>query len=157
MGRAGVKCLATVVTEGPFLAIPYGSVASHPTVPPSLTDLLRKLNVPTDRHAVAERIRGLIAGQDAGNLAVVARRLGVEELALRMTVDERSPHPVLEVVQAVITYYGVDPNWLLTGEYDAATHRAALESDREANAALLRRIETDNPPRSAESGPPQIC
>lgn len=85
-------------------------------------------------------MRGLVAGQDAGDTAATARRLDVEELALRMTIDETSPHPVIDVLTAVIAHYGVDPTWLLTGDYDAGTHRAAADADHHATAAALQRI-----------------
>lgn len=34
----------------------------------------------------------------------------------------------VEVLTAVIREFGVDPTWLVTGAYDAGTHRAALET-----------------------------
>ena len=39
-----------------------------------------------DRDGIAARLRGLIAGQNEGDLGVVARRLGVDEVSLRMSV-----------------------------------------------------------------------
>ena len=82
-----------------------------------------------DRNGIAERLRGLLAGQDDDDLSRTAARLGVEELSLRMSIDELSAHPTVEVLAAVIRVYGVDPTWLLTGRYDAGTHRAAIETD----------------------------
>ena len=80
-----------------------------------------------DRAGIAQRLRGLIGDQDRGDLAATARRLHVEELSLRMSVDELSPHPTMEVVMAVIREYGVDPAWLVTGEYQSGSHRAWIE------------------------------
>jgi hypothetical protein len=82
-----------------------------------------------DRTGIAERLRALLAGQDDDDLTRAAARLGVEELSLRMSIDALSPHPTVEVLAAVIQEYGVDPTWLLTGRYDAGTHRVAMESD----------------------------
>jgi hypothetical protein len=96
--------------------------------------------VNSDRYEIAVRVRGLLGGQDSGDLAATARRLDIEELALRMTIDEDSPHPVIDVLVAVIATYGVDPTWLLTGEYDAQTHRRALDGDRQAVAESLMRL-----------------
>src|SRR3954471_17030022 len=73
-----------------------------------------------DNRLVSKRIRGLIAGQDGGNIAATAARLRVAEVSLRMTVDELSPQPTLEVLLAIVREYGVDPTWLMTGEYDSA-------------------------------------
>jgi hypothetical protein len=33
------------------------------------------------------------------------------------------------VLTAVVRVYGVDPSWLIHGEYSSATHYAALEDD----------------------------
>ena len=76
---------------------------------------------------IAGRIRGLIAGQ-AESLTAMAELLGVHETALRISLDDVAPYPTLEVIAAVIAKYGVDPSWLLTGEYDPEIHRRMLES-----------------------------
>lgn len=77
--------------------------------------------------AVASRIRGLLSGQ--GDLRELAMRLGVDEMALRISTDELSPYPTMGVIAAVIREYGVDPSWLLTGDYNASVHREALEAN----------------------------
>jgi hypothetical protein len=82
-----------------------------------------------DRAGIAGRLRALISGHCGMDLAHAAERLHVEELSLRMSVDDLSPHPTIEVVFAVIREYGVDPTWLLTGTYDSSSHRAAMEGD----------------------------
>jgi hypothetical protein len=91
-----------------------------------------------DRAGIAERLRGLIGGQDDGDVAGTARRLHVEELSLRMSIDPLSPHPTMEVIVAVIREYGVDPTWLLTGEYHSGSHRVAIEGEGERLPAPLR-------------------
>jgi hypothetical protein len=96
-----------------------------------------------DRAGIAARLRALLVGQDSGELGDTAARLGVEELSLRMSIDELSPHPTVDVMTAVIHHYGVDPTWLLTGNYNPATHRAAIEGlssiSTEMRAAMERR------------------
>lgn len=89
-----------------------------------------------DRTGIAARLRGLLAGQDSGDLAATAKRLGVEELSLRMSIDELSPHPTVDVLAAVVHEYAVDPSWLLTGNYSASTHRAALEGIMSVTAEM---------------------
>jgi hypothetical protein len=91
-----------------------------------------------DRIAIAARIRGLIAGQDGGDPARSAERLRVDEVGLRMTIDDLAPNPTIDVIVAVITAYGVDPAWLLTGDYDANTHRAILEDDEGIKQTVAR-------------------
>lgn len=90
-----------------------------------------------DRIGIAERLRSLVAGQDNGDLSATASRLGLEELSLRMSIDEVSPHPTVEVLAAVIRVYGIDPTWLLTGVYDASTHRTCMDTPTSV-AAMLR-------------------
>lgn len=89
--------------------------------------------------AIAGRIRGLIAGQDGDDLASVARRLRVGELALRMSIDSIAPQPALTVVLAVVREYGVDPSWLMTGTYDSETHRIAIESPEVGLGSAIQR------------------
>jgi hypothetical protein len=98
-----------------------------------------------DRHGVAARLRALLMGQDQGDLALAAHRLGVSELALRISIDEVSPHPALEIIMAVVRHYGVDPTWLISGEYDAGTHRHALTGDRAAVTATIQRLAHGHP------------
>jgi len=76
---------------------------------------------------IAARLRGLIAGQDNGDVGATAARLGVDEVSLRMSIDETSPYPTIDVLIAVISHYAVDPSYLLTGEYDPALHRRSLD------------------------------
>ena len=75
---------------------------------------------------IAARIRGLTAGQ--GDFTALARLLDVPETALRISLDDIAPFPTLEVIAAVVTKYGVDPCWLLTGEYNPELHRKTLEA-----------------------------
>jgi hypothetical protein len=82
-----------------------------------------------DRIGIAARLRALLAGQDDDDLSRTAARLGIEEVSLRMSIDALSPHPTVEVLAAVIQQFGVDPSWLLTGRYDATTHRTSIESE----------------------------
>lgn len=81
-----------------------------------------------DRNGIATRLRGLLGTSSGEEIEAVATRLGVEELSLRLSIDEMSPHPTVEVLDAVIREYGVDPTWLLTGFYDSASHRIAMET-----------------------------
>ncbi|MFI5228991.1 MAG: hypothetical protein ACHQWU_07975 [Gemmatimonadales bacterium] len=102
----------------------------------SVLDISSPLS-PDDRAGVAGRLRTLINNPERLEPGAAARRLGVSEVALRMSIDGESPRPTTEVLVAAIRYYGVDPSWLLTGEYDAALHRQAIEGDRDATAAVV--------------------
>jgi hypothetical protein len=109
-----------------------------------------------DRRAVAARVKELIGGLDPEKLAAASERLRVDELALRLTVDELSPHPTMEVLVAVVREYGVDPHWLLTGEYVGATHRRAMEEGVPGIIAAMNEIsrKRNTPPSEPLLRPP---
>jgi len=105
-----------------------------------------------DRRSLAERIRCLISGTADGTPEAVAVRLGVDVPSLRLAIDATSPYATLDLLLAIIDYYGVDPAWLLTGEYCSGTHAEALEcaGDRRRNHVLrdlVRRLATPDPLR----------
>ena len=64
-------------------------------------------------------------------------RLGVSVAALRLSTDVDDPHPAIEVLDALVREEGVDPTWLLTGEYDYAAHQRAIEGLGEFAASPL--------------------
>jgi hypothetical protein len=116
-------------------------------------------------------VRSLIDHEGTGDPAAIARHLRVDELELRMSIDTESPRPTMDVLLAVIREYGVDPTWILTGEYDTGTHRRTIESDRaeliEVVKDVARRHETplnivavpavwhDHEPPAAPPAPPE--
>lgn len=109
-----------------------------------------------DWHAVAGRIRGLVHS-DEDDLASVATRLGVSEHALRLTMDASAPLPSVEVIAAVVRVYGLDPWWVLTGQYNPATHRTSLESTTEEiavamNQMIAKDITTQGPAQKPPGG-----
>ena len=91
-----------------------------------------------DRIAIAARIRGLISGQDGGDVAHCAQRLRVDEVGLRMSIDDLAPNPTIDVIAAIVSAYGVDPSWLLTGNYDSGIHRAILDEAESVEHAVSR-------------------
>lgn len=109
----------------------------------AVTALLQQDFVSLDWRGIAERIRGLIRIDCPADVPLVAARLGVDEAALRASVDGRAPWPSTSVITALVRVYGLDPAWVLTGEYDPATHRVALESARGELDAFVRRMIAD--------------
>jgi hypothetical protein len=92
-----------------------------------------------DRWRIAVRLRALLhAAIRRSGLRAVAADLDVSADGLQASVDLQNPHPSVEVLLAVICFHGVDPTWLLTGEYDLATHREALENPANALSLLTR-------------------
>jgi hypothetical protein len=100
----------------------------------------------SDRRSVAARVRSLVDHDGDADPADIARQLRVDELELRMTIDAESPRPTMDVLLAVIREYAVDPTWILTGDYDSATHRRMMDTDRagliEVVKDVARRHET---------------
>jgi hypothetical protein len=90
-----------------------------------------------DRGGIAERVRTIV-GNDALDIATLAKRLRVEESVLLLAIDPADARPTVDVIVAVIREYGVDPTWILTGEYDASTHRQATDGDRAMLLDVLR-------------------
>jgi hypothetical protein len=89
---------------------------------------------------VAARIRRLIGNSRADDLSAVARDLAVSEPELRRAIDDIDPYPSLDVVIAVVRRYGVDPTWVMTGEYDLTRHRAALDDDDSPTTADIAKL-----------------
>jgi hypothetical protein len=97
----------------------------------------------SNRREIAARLRVLVGHLDAAALAATARRLGVEEAALRSSLDETSPFPTIDVLVGVVTAYGVDPNWILNGVYDAGTHLRVMDADHDTVGGIIRRLAMD--------------
>jgi len=101
--------------------------------------------------AIAARIRGLIGGQEV-NAPDAAKRLRVDEVSLRISIDELAPYPTVDVIAAVVREYGVDPTWLLVGEYDSNTHRNMADKHTgELPLAINHLIDRITPHRGSET------
>jgi hypothetical protein len=101
--------------------------------------------------AIAARIRGLV-GALGPSMSDTARRLRVDEISLRMSVDELAPYPTIDVIAAVVREYGVDPTWLLTGEYDTASHRNMADLHTgELPVAITSLIDRITPHRGSQT------
>ena len=109
-----------------------------------------------DRIGIATRLRGLIAGQDEGDLHAIAQRLGVDELSLRLSVDDLSPYPTVDVLASVVLTYGVDPTWLLTGDYSSSSHRTAIEGGMALAEQSIRLMIEQRAPVSEPTAPPNL-
>ena len=79
---------------------------------------------------MAERVRAVIARQPGHRIDVVAQtlRLSPEQLEQLMTNADEPVDTVflIDVISALVHESGIDPKWLLTGQYDPAMHRKAL-------------------------------
>lgn len=91
---------------------------------------------PVESKLIAERLRSLI-GRDYSRLDAFATDLGVSVVDLKASIDEQSPQPTLQVIIAMVRWYGVDPTWIVTGEYDAARHRTAIGDDEAPATSVI--------------------
>lgn len=109
-----------------------------------------------NRRGIANRLRGLIGGQDQGDLGAVASRLGIDEVSLRMSIDPLAPYPTLDVLAAIVAHYGVDPTWLITGDYNSGSHRTAVESDGKAVESMREMLRALEPTLSHRTDAPAL-
>jgi len=97
--------------------------------------------------AIVERIRDVVSRQSLDALDAFAATLVVATEEFRALIN----HPehqidvlfLVDVVSAFVYEFAVDPEWLLTGYYNAATHREALilgEDRTAAGAYVLRQF-----------------
>ena len=107
-----------------------------------------------ERKAIAARLRGLIGGQEHGDLGALAVRLGVDEVSLRMSIDALAPYPTLDVLAAVVSAYGVDPTWLITGDYNPGTHRLSESTPDKTVTSMREMLGAINPGTPPSADPP---
>jgi hypothetical protein len=78
--------------------------------------------------AIVERICAIV-GRLPRDRAALADVLGISEDDLRrLDEPQRQPNAtvVVDLVAALVREFAVDPQWLLSGQYDATVHRKAL-------------------------------
>jgi hypothetical protein len=109
-----------------------------------------------DKAGIAARLRGLLMGQDDGDLGHIATRLGVDELSLRLSVDDLAPYPTVDVLAAVVLAYGVDPTWLLTGNYSPTTHRTVADAPMDLAADSIRVMIDQSISADSSLRPPRV-
>jgi hypothetical protein len=103
-----------------------------------------------DREGIAERIRSLIANEPDPFRA--AELLGVQPGELKTSIDPILPFQSSAVLEAIVREYGVDPTWLITGDYDVRTHVQSVDDGPGivkaiVNDRLLHRENRDQDPR----------
>jgi hypothetical protein len=95
--------------------------------------------------AIAERLRAVMAKQPNALLRELADVLSLDQERLDRLIRKPDEHIdvafLIDTVAAVVGTFAVDPQWLLTGRYDASIHRHALElgEDRSPRGAQALR------------------
>lgn len=97
-----------------------------------------------DSEAIAERIRTVLSRQPGRTLSSAADMLEIPALDLARLLDKRDRifdrTVIVDVVAALVHEAGVDPRWLLTGEYDGNVHRQALVLGEDRGAKGRRAV-----------------
>lgn len=90
---------------------------------------------------IADRLRGLLMGgthPHDSKLNRAAQELGVSASQIEALLNDRPAlidvGLLIDLVVVVVRDQAVDPRWLLTGEYDVATHQAALAVAEETSS-----------------------
>jgi hypothetical protein len=95
--------------------------------------------------AIATRVRAVLARQPADCLERATASLEIPADALQRSIaggdDLIDISVIIDVVAVLVHECGIDPKWLLTGEYDGALHREALllGEDRTSHGARVVR------------------
>ena len=99
-----------------------------------------------DRDGFATRFR-----QTLENQRLTAEAAG-ERLRLTPDLldDALRGDPTLSVLIAIVREFAIDPTWLLMGEYNGGTHRAALEDPVRVVHETLKRLESRSRPRERD-------
>lgn len=82
-----------------------------------------------DPRELAIRVQGLLQARFKGDLRAAARELKVDPEELGRIVEDETEYPRLDVLSALVRYFGVDACWLVTGEYDWRAHLRLLEEE----------------------------
>lgn len=87
--------------------------------------------------AITERIRAMVLRQPGHDLCASADALKMPALDLARLLDAHDASDrtlVLDVIAALAYESGVDPQWVLAGEYDGAVHRHVLRLGEDRSA-----------------------
>lgn len=94
--------------------------------------------------AITERIQAVMARQSGYDVCIAADSLKLPAIDLARLLDAPAHADrdlVIDVITALVYEAGVDPQWLLTGEYNGAMHRQVLTlgEDRSAQGRMAVR------------------
>ena len=78
--------------------------------------------------AIVERVRSVVSRQPGRDLCISADSLKLPalDLARLLSGEATNRELVIDAITALVHEFGIDPQWLLTGEYDGAVHRHVL-------------------------------
>jgi hypothetical protein len=109
--------------------------------------------------AIARRLSDFLFRQPDFRASSFAERIGLTEGELRAVLaPERAlidAGALIDLITEVIRHYGVDANWLLTGEYDPATHRE-LDEQGKLSGFEVRRLLAERLPTWPALGRPAV-
>jgi hypothetical protein len=105
--------------------------------------------------AITRRLREFLARQPGFRASSFAEAAGITERELSAVLSpERAmvgPLRLIDVVVGVVRQYGIDANWILTGEYNPAWHREldaeGVVSPSRVHSLIAERLPTYGPYR----------
>jgi hypothetical protein len=96
-----------------------------------------------DWTGISARVREVMRLEEFG-IERASARLSLDQQLLQSGVDGVSRSATMKVVEALVRVYGLDPTWIVTGKYDPATHRVAMQAKGEELTAILKRLVSEN-------------
>ncbi len=111
--------------------------------------------------AIAHRLRDFLSRQPGFCVSGFAVAAGISDHELRAVLaPERAlvnPALLIDVIAEVVRRFGIDANWILTGEYNPATHRALAEKEpltrSKVRGLVAARVPSWSPSRPAVKFP----
>ena len=89
---------------------------------------------------VAHRIHGLVGAGVSGNALDDTMRVRIEERVLHQRLRKESLDSVIRLLTSIVRIYGLDPTWVVTGNFDPTTHRIALEGTQQETRSIVERL-----------------
>jgi hypothetical protein len=106
--------------------------------------------------AISVRLRHFLFRQPGFCASSFAEQVGANEREFRaILAPDRTlvdPITLIDVVVEAVRQYGVDANWVLTGDYDPAAHRI-LDEEGRLSGFELRRLVAERLPSWSPSRP----
>jgi len=109
---------------------------------------------------IVERVRALVSRQTSDSLDAFATTLSISPMEFRTLINDRAREIdalfVIDLLAALVHEFAVDPRWLLTGQYNGATHREALvigEDRTPAGVIAIRKFVREEFERLRDAAP----
>jgi len=93
-----------------------------------------------DWTGITDRIHDLVRERYGASHALAGLDAALNHPDLRERLQSGSAMETVRGLTSVVRLYGVDPTWLVTGTFDSATHRIALDGSFSETWRLVQRL-----------------